>query len=379
MKKTKFVVCATLAASLSLFALSGCQQQETQIEAPSDTVRAVYDVYDTSEGVAATVNGVELGEKAVTAYVDSRREAFGMTDDESWKSYLEQSQITPEELRNQIIDQYVSNEEIRQAAAANGIEVTDEEVDKAVADLKEQYGNESSWRIYLKQTGQTEYDVRESQRISLLNRKLYYLATGSSELEDLVNQITSQMLSSAATSDELTALQEEQQALPEDASQEQKDELQAKIDAAQTEAQDNLKSAQELVDLIDAGIAKMKEAMGAEIYEATDEEVLAFIQQTDESLAQLDSLEGIPATIVSYVRSQITSENKTKAYQEFMADYLDGATVVVNDAPAGLTYFIEVSLPAADDAAADDAAAEGDAAEGDAGALDETDEAVSAE
>ena len=53
--------------------------------------------------------------------------------------------------------------------------------------------------------------------------------------------------------------------------------------------------------------------------------------------------------------------------------------MVVNDAPAGLTYFIEVSLPAADDAAADDAAAEGDAAEGDAGALDETDEAVSAE
>lgn len=356
MKKTKLVLCAALAASLSVFALSGCQQQEAQIEEPSDTVRAVYDVYDTSEGVAATVNGVELGEKAVTAYVDSRREAFGMADDESWKAYLEQMQTTPEELRNQIIDQYVSNEEIRQAAAANGIEVTDEEVDKSVADLKEQYGNESSWRIYLKQTGQTEYDVRETQRISLLNRKLYYLATGSNELEGLISQITSQMLSSAATSDELTALQEEQQALPEDASQEQKDELQAKIDAAQTKAQDNLKSAQELVDLIDAGVAKMKEAMGAEIYDATDEEVLAFIKQTDESLAQLDSLEGIPATIVSYVRSQITDDNKTKAYQEFMSKYLDDATVVVNDAPDGLTYFIEVTLPADDEIASDDAA-----------------------
>lgn len=355
MKKIKLIACAASTALLAL-ALSGCaSDNEAQPEAPSETLLAVYDVYDTSEGVAATVNGVEIGEKSVTSYVEAKREAFGLTDDAAWEEYLASSQLTPETLRSQIIDQYVEDEGVRQAAEANGIEVTEEEVDAAYQNLKDEYGNESAWRIFLKQTGQTEYEVREAQRMSLLKKKLYYLATGTSELEDLVDDITSQMLSSAGTSDKLEELQEEQANLPENASPEEREQLQAQITEEQQKVQETYASAQELVSLIDRGINKMKEAMGAEVYEVTDEEILDYLKSSDPSLETLDSLDAIPSSLIAYFRNQLVSQKQSDAAAEFIAEYTEDADIVVNDAPEGLSYFI-VMTPAAAQPAADAAA-----------------------
>lgn len=128
---------------------------------------------DTSEGVAATVNGEELGEAAVTDYIDNFRRTSALEDDDAWGMWLAENGYTPASVRSEVIDYYVDQILRDQAAAEFGVSVTDEEVDAALENTKAAFETEEAFQESLTASGLTEERYRdEVLRPNVLYNKL---------------------------------------------------------------------------------------------------------------------------------------------------------------------------------------------------------------
>jgi parvulin-like peptidyl-prolyl isomerase len=91
-----------------------------------------------------------------------------------------------ETLKSQAIGFLLQQAEFKQEAEARGIEITDEKVDKRIADLKKQFygGSEKRFQDALKQQGLTEEQARESLRTSLISEELFKKITEDVEVTD---------------------------------------------------------------------------------------------------------------------------------------------------------------------------------------------------
>ena len=156
---------AALAAACALGGLSlfGCSEQEE--------TDPVLDTADTSGGVAATVNGVEIGENAITAYIENFRATNGYDDDESWANFLLDNGYTVDSLRGDTLEYYINQELLRQAADAEGVSVSDEELDEAIESYRAEYDDEQ-WQAWLDACGYSEASFREYMRLTLLQDAL---------------------------------------------------------------------------------------------------------------------------------------------------------------------------------------------------------------
>ena len=120
-----FIVLAMLLISALALSISGCAQKE-------------FDLYNTRDGVCATVNGVEIGEASVASYINALRLAHG-TDDAMWEAWLEGYGYTDvNQLRLSLIERFVNYEVIYQAANQDGIRIDRAEVQRRIDDVYEQ-------------------------------------------------------------------------------------------------------------------------------------------------------------------------------------------------------------------------------------------------
>lgn len=125
------------------------------------------------EGVAATVNGHQITEQAVTDYVQSLRKENNLEDKETWGEWLASGGTTPEDIRSQAIDYLVNEELYDQAAEERGLTVEQAEVDAALEDVKSQFESEENFQQALAQTGMTEEEyIENTVRPALLRTKL---------------------------------------------------------------------------------------------------------------------------------------------------------------------------------------------------------------
>lgn len=143
---------------------------------------------------AATVNGQPISEQKVTTYIGSIREQSGMTDDSTWASYLKTYGMTASELRTQVIDQYAQQMVVEQEAAKQGVSVSDSDVTDQINTMREQYGltDEDTWTNALSQSGYTETTYRSLMKDEMLQEKLCEktVATPSLSQTDLVTFIS---------------------------------------------------------------------------------------------------------------------------------------------------------------------------------------------
>ena len=158
------VFCVGALAAICSFGLAAC--------GGSDSDSAMADVSDTSGGVAATVNGVEIGENAVTDYIAAFRTNSGLEDDAAWAQWLVDNDYTIKQIRSDVIDYYVSQELIRQAAAENDVTVEAKEVDAQVETMRGYYQSEEEWQEALKSLGTTEDQYRSMLELSMLQSGL---------------------------------------------------------------------------------------------------------------------------------------------------------------------------------------------------------------
>lgn len=166
MKKMNFlkIACAAALSAACCFAAVGCSQTKSDSGDVS--------VSDTSEGVAATVNGTEIGEKAVTSYIANFRSMSNLESDADWAQWLVDNNYTAADIREEVINYYASQELIRQAAEENDIKVESSEIDSQVQQMRSYYDSDEDWENALKQIGTTESQYRSLLEISMLQQAL---------------------------------------------------------------------------------------------------------------------------------------------------------------------------------------------------------------
>ena len=128
--------------------------------------------YELTGGVAATVNGTNITEDTVTRQIMSMRQSYGYDEDKDWAQYLVDSGATPESLRENVINSYVSQLTIQQAIADNDIEVSDAEVDKAYDEAAAGYESQEAFESAISMYGYTPDTYREQLKSSLEQKKL---------------------------------------------------------------------------------------------------------------------------------------------------------------------------------------------------------------
>lgn len=340
------VAALTVTCGLGLVACSG----ESNADASG------VDISDVSGGVAATVNGTELGEKAITAYIDKFRSSNGLTEDSDWAQWMVDNDLDAAGVREEVIDYYVSQELIRQAAEENGIVVDDSQVDEQISTMRSYYSSDEEWNNALQAVGVTEDQYRDMIKLNLTETGLRDKVATASEPTDEELVQYAQMYASAYDG--------------------------AKKSSHILFASDDQATAQEVLDKINAGELDFAEA--AKQY-STDEsskedggnvgwdKLTSFVDEYQTALDGLEkdqvsglvtstygihiikctdvftapeevtSIDQVPSEFADNIRQSLETSSKSQAYSDWYQSYKESAEIVINEMPADATYNVDTS------------------------------------
>lgn len=121
-------------------------------------------------GTAATVNGTAIPENQVTDTIQTVRAQSGLEDTDAWGEFLANNNMTPESVREQILDSLIDQELVNQGAAELGVTVESSEIDTYVESMKANFNDDEAWKKALEEAGFTEDSYRESIQSSLLRQ-----------------------------------------------------------------------------------------------------------------------------------------------------------------------------------------------------------------
>lgn len=173
MDKTTYRKATAVAAALALamacaFALAACSGNGS-----GSSAKPITGVELEHDSVAVTVNGHEIMESEIVYEIQGARAMYGMEDEETWGKALAEQGLTPAEIRQNYIDAMVEDYLVNEKGAKDlGIEVTDEEVDKAYDDMVANYDTEEAWQAALSDSGMTADEYKQTLRDNLLGKKL---------------------------------------------------------------------------------------------------------------------------------------------------------------------------------------------------------------
>lgn len=148
--------------------------------------------YDLSGGVATSINGVEIGENDVTAYITSFRMSQSLENDDAWGQWLVDNGYTPEMLRADVVDYFTTRELFVQAAKEQGIEVSQSDIDEQFASIAEQVGGEEALAEALEMQGASVESYKESIALGLLEEAL--IEKVGSESEAVSDEVVLEMM-----------------------------------------------------------------------------------------------------------------------------------------------------------------------------------------
>ena len=180
-KKKRAVITALVVIIIAVIALCALIAINITNKSNSDSV---IDTSDLSGGVAAQVGDVKIGENAITAFIQNYRKSSGYSDDSSWASYLQSSGYTASSLRDDIIQMYTYQEVINQAAASEGVSVSDSDVDAQITEAKNSAGSDEAWQSQLSESGMTEDEYRSNLKINLIYKALANKVIGEKTASD---------------------------------------------------------------------------------------------------------------------------------------------------------------------------------------------------
>lgn len=340
-------VCAVALSAACLTGLAACSSNGSQ----------------SSDQVAATVNGTEISEQTVTDYIQNFRTSQNLTDDDSWGQWMAKYSLDPSTVRDEVISYYEDIELTKQAAQDNDVSVSDDDVDAQVEQMKSNYSDDDAWNNALQQAGTTEDQYRESVRQAMLESALkdkvasdgtdpsdddlltyaqqYASAfSGAKKSSQILfnsdDEATAQEVLDKINSGELSFEDAVQQYSTDDASKADNGnvgwDLLNQFVSEYTDALANLSEGQ-VSGLVksDYGIHIIK---CTEVYTAPD---------------QVTSLDQVPPELVEYLRSMVKSSNEASAYQTWFQDYKNQADIQQNDMPSGLPYDIDMTPYQSDD------------------------------
>lgn len=339
------VVCTAALAVSCCFGLVACSQGEQ-----SQTGSGI-DVSDVSGGVAAKVNGTEIGENAVTAYVANFRNSNGLTDDTAWAQWMVDNGLTASDVRSQVIDYYVSQELIRQAASENGVTVDSSEVDSQISTMRNYYSSDEEWNAALEAVGTTEDQYRDMIELSLTETGLKDKVATATEPTDEEMLQYAQMYASAydgakksshilfASDDQATA----QEVLDKinsgeldfaEAAQQYSQDEGSKADGGNV-GWDKLTS---FVDEYQTALDSLEKDQVSGLVTSTYG--IHIIKCTDVFTApdEVTSIDQIPSEFSDSIKQSLETSSKNQSYSDWYQSYKESAEIETTDMPSGLAY-----------------------------------------
>lgn len=358
-------VCAASITAAFAWSLAGCTSDGTASGSTGAT--------------AATVNGVEISEDAVTNQIENIRASYALDTDEAWGEWLAENDLTPQTLREEVIDSFVDKELQKQGSESLGISVDEVDLDEAVNKMKSKYATNEKWASALVQAGfSNESDYREQLKSQMLPSSLYAsFASEEDPTDEEIIEVAKTRISSLdgakRSSHILFDLDDEEIA------QGVLDQINAgELDFAEAAKQYSNDGSAESGG--DVGWDKMTQFV-TEYQEALDslekDQVSGLVESqygihiikcTDVFTApeELTSTDQLPSEFVDSFKTNALQKKQSDAYQAWFDEYKAEADIVVNDMPEGLPYVIDMSAyqtdaddsSAASDDQAEDAAAD---------------------
>lgn len=179
--KRILAIIAVVALALSLIGCADGGKGSSEVGSGHEIVPI--DVTDLSGGVAAEVGEVQIGENAITAYINNFRYANGLQDETEWGQWIFDTGYSMDGLRSDTVEMFVNQELIRQACEQEGITVSDEEVDAKIAESRGDASDEE-YAAALEEQGLDEAAYRENVRLGLLQEKLAEKVAGGDKVDD---------------------------------------------------------------------------------------------------------------------------------------------------------------------------------------------------
>lgn len=344
--------CATALAAACCWGLASCGSSASG----EQDVDPVVVVSDTSGGVAATVNGVEIGENAVTAYVANFRSSQGLESDDDWGAWLIEYGYTVDSLRAETVNYYVSQELIRQAADAHDVVVDESQVDAAMQEMRGKFGTEEEWDEAIASTGTTEEGYRVLLELTQLQERLTEAVAGDAHAtdEEVLSYLQSHGSSFNGAKRSSYILFD---ASDEAAAQEVRDNVAAgELDFAQAAKEYSIDEPTASIGgeagwsglntYMEAYSSALKELEKGQVSDLVKTDGGIFIITCTDVLEvpeEVTALTDVDENFVASVRSLVDESAKQQAYSEWMKNYEDEADIVVNAMPDGLSYVIDLA------------------------------------
>ena len=303
--------------------------------------------------MAATVNDVEIGEAAVTNYMQNFRVSAGLAADADFAQWMVDNAYTPSDLRNDVIDYYVDQEVVRIAAAELGVSVSAEEVDAQVNNIRGYYEDEDAWTAALAAQGLTEQEYREMVEMSLLvkgvKESLDLDAVISDEDKNMYAQMFAVSYDGAKKSSHILFAADDQQTAQAVYEQLQNGEItwdeavaQYSLDTASAADNGNVgwdkmtqfvSEYQTALDGLNPGemSAPVESSFGyhiilcTEVYTAPDD-------------VNTMSISDLPSDWQDQIIQSLTASAEETAYNNWIQEYKSGLTITINEMPSGLVY-----------------------------------------
>lgn len=346
--------CAAMILSVSAMACSGIINQSQNKED-----------YKLTGGVAATVDGVSITEDTVTKQIMSTRTSGGYDTDEKWAQYLVDNNLTPESYRESVIDSLARQYLLTAAEKEYGIEVSDEDVDKAWDDACKNYDSEEAFEQQLKMFGFTKDTYKEQLKSSLAQTKLKEKVAPEKKPSD----------------DEIVSYVNENLGTYNDARRSKNILFKVDSDATDEEKAKVKKKAQEVLDKINSGELSFDDAVEKYSEDAGSKDskgdvgwdkLTSFVSEYQDALSQLSkgqvsgivestygyhiikctdyfhiddkvtSIDQVPKKMRTYVSNVIKTQNQSTAYSEWMDKYVKKADIKINDMPSDVPYNVSL-------------------------------------
>lgn len=330
--------------------------------------------------VAATVNGTSIYEDTVTETIQTVRAQAGLDTEEAWGEFLASSEMTPESVREQIINSLIDQELLKQGAAELGVTVDSAQVDSYVEMMRANFDSDDAWKTALSDAGFTEEEYRENIEASLLSQAVgaYFEENANISDEEVLESAKTYVTYYDGAKRSSHILFKVDDTTDEAAMAAAREEAQGVLDQINAGTLDFAAAAQQYSDdsskdnggdvgwdVTTTFVTAYQTALdGLELNQVSDlvesEYGIHIIKCTEifTAPAELTSLDQIPAEFQETIKSMAASMSANTAYTEWLDGLRENADIQINDMPADVPYNIDMSKYTTESASAEAASTE---------------------